>query len=523
MTRSTPAGPLARVVGAVHGKVFGLPPARTPYTVERGVRVPTADGAQLVTDLYAPVGASRGTVLVRTPYGRGLPESLFHGRAFAARGYRVVVQSVRGTDGSTGTFRPMAQEAADAHDTVAWLRRQPWFGGRLATLGGSYLGWTQWALLQDPPPELRACVVVAGPHDFSRAIRGTGSLALADFLTWSATVRARGPHALVSARRRVRGALRERTPELAAAAVFGGERTWFTDWLAHTDLDDPFWADHDATAALASTTVPTLLVGGWHDVFLDQTLEQFRQLEARGVDVALTVGPWTHLDTAAKASLVTDAEALSWFDQHVAGAGSARQEPVRVHLTGAGTWRTLPSWPPRTGDRTWRPTASGVLSEGDGVGIADFAYDPADPTPSLGGRHMSSKAGRQDNRPLERRADVVTFTSAPLAAPLDVVGTPRVELRLDVTGSDADLFVRLCEVDTRGRSWNVTEAFRRLDPGATTVVLPLGSCAHRFRAGHRVRLQVSGGAYPRFARGPQRCRYTVFCADSALHLPVEQG
>ena len=62
----------------------------------------------------------------------------------------------------------MRHEAADGQDTVAWLRRQHWFDGRLATYGASYLGFVQWALATDPPPELRAAVVLAGPHDFSR-------------------------------------------------------------------------------------------------------------------------------------------------------------------------------------------------------------------------------------------------------------------------------------------------------------------------------------------------------------------
>ncbi|MEV6644139.1 CocE/NonD family hydrolase [Amycolatopsis sp. NPDC051371] len=222
------AGPLARAVDRLQSKAFGLGPARNRYTVERGLEVPTRDGALLVTDHYAPVTAGHGTVLVRSPYGRGVPESLFHGRMLAARGYHVLVQSVRGTGGSTGEFRPIVQEAQDAQDTVAWLRNRPWFDGRLATLGGSYLGWTQWALLQDPPPELRASVVIVAPHDFGRGIRGTGALALADFLGWSATVESQGSaglkgiRALVAARRRTAAALKKPGPIADAVATAPG-------------------------------------------------------------------------------------------------------------------------------------------------------------------------------------------------------------------------------------------------------------------------------------------------------------
>ena len=518
MSQPQRAGRVARVVGALHRKALGLPPGGAPYTIERGVRVPTRDGAALITDLYAPVGEAHGTILIRTPYGRGVPESLFHGRAFADHGYQVVVQSVRGTGGSTGTFRPIVQEIDDAQDTVAWLREQSWFTGHLATLGGSYLGWTQWALLRDPPPELRAAVVMVGPHDFARAIRGTGSLALADFLGWSATVQEQGLRAMVAARRRVSAALLEPTTERAAAAALGGEGTWFADWLAHPDLDDPFWTDY--ASALTGTRVPVLLIGGWHDVFVDQTLEQFRLLDDHNDTVAMTIGPWTHLETAVKAAKVSDSEALAWFDQHLAGTRSARAAQVRIFVTGAEQWRTLPAWPPKTSDQRLGLQATGQLTEQPGAGEVEFSYDPADPTPSVGGRHMSAKAGRQDNRGLERRDDVVTFTSAPLEHDLDVIGAPQLHAWLDADRAQADVFARLCEVDRRGRSWNVTESFGHFSPADEPTTIVLGSCAHRFRKGYRIRLQISGGAYPRYARQDEPCHYTIVCSGASVTLPV---
>jgi hypothetical protein len=162
-----------------------------------------------------------------------------------------------------------------------------------------------------------------------------------------------------------------------------------------------------------------------------------------------------------------------------------------------------------------------------------FRYDPADPTPAVGGRHMSSGAGARDNRSLESRPDVLTFTAEPLDSALEVVGAPRLTLTFETDNPHADVFVRLCDVDPRGRSRNVTEVFRRLDPGrGTTLSLELGACAHRFAAGHRLRLQVSGGAHPRYARNPgtgepiatatsfTATRYTVHCDRSVLTLPI---
>ena len=121
-------------------------------------------------DHYVPTTSTRaGTILVRGLYGRGGLASVTGARVYAARGYHVVLQSVRGTFGSGGEFTPGRHEADDGADTVTWLRTQPWFTGRFATMGSSYLGYTQWALLVDPPPELATAIISVGPHDMSAA------------------------------------------------------------------------------------------------------------------------------------------------------------------------------------------------------------------------------------------------------------------------------------------------------------------------------------------------------------------
>jgi putative CocE/NonD family hydrolase len=145
---------------------------------------------------------------------------------------------------------------------------------------------------------------------------------------------------------------------------------------------------------------------------------------------------------------------------------------------------------------------------------------------------MSAGAGVRDNRPLESRQDVLTFTSEPLGSALEVMGSPRVDITLAADNPHADVFVRLCDVDRRGRSRNVTEAYRRLDADHAPLSLELGACAHRFAEGHRLRLQVSGGAHPRYARNPgtgepiatatsfAATRYTIHCDRSSLTLPT---
>ena len=148
-----------RALDATVARIFKMPPGHHDYTLTRAVRVPMRDGVELLTDIYAPLGKSLGTLLIRTPYGRTGLIALLTARYYATHGYHVVNQSCRGTFGSGGDFEPFSPEIDDGADTVAWLRRQSWFGGRFALCGASYLGYTAWALMMDPPPELVAAVI----------------------------------------------------------------------------------------------------------------------------------------------------------------------------------------------------------------------------------------------------------------------------------------------------------------------------------------------------------------------------
>ena len=501
-----PSGP-ARLAERVLSRLLRLPPARNDYRVERDVAVATRDGVVLLADHYVPLtAAQRGTVLIRTPYGRGFPGDLLDARVCAARGYHVLMQSCRGTYGSGGRFDPMVHEAEDSQDTVAWLRRQPWFDGRLATLGASYLGWVQWALLLDPPPELRTAIVLVGPHDMFRAVQGTGAFTLNDALSWSelmihqeVTSLARGMLRTATAKRRLEPAFSGLPLADAAERLLDHRAPWFHAWLTHPESTDAYWDRLKAGAALERVRVPVRLVAGWQDIFLNQTVEQYEALRRRGVDVSLTVGPWTHLQVGtrgagrvapwqprlarrapvgggpgirAREGAGRDLRHRSSQRAGVArAAGVAAAEPVRRSGTSS----------PAAGSPPTRPTGAGPSTS--------FLYDPSDPTPTRAGRLLTSDAGVRDDRPLEARDDVVTFTSPPLADTIEVVGVPVVELALTVDNPYADVFVRLCDVDAEGVSRNVCDGFVRLDPA-----IPAGEVQRLDARARPVRAPVRGRA-----------------------------
>ncbi len=535
-----PLGPVPAAASAVIGRAWRLPPKRNRVLLTRGLRVPMRDGVTLIADHYAPaVSDPRPALLIRSPYGRGFEYGLMMAQFYAERGYHVLLQSTRGTFGSGGDFFPVVHEAADGQDTVAWLRGRDWFDGRLGTLGPSYLGFTQWALAIDPPPELKAMVVHFAPHDMARLAYGRGPFQLMFLLMWSEMVAhqehigmVRGTARMARAQHRLGPVLNALPMESAADGIGGAGAPWFREWVSGPDPHGPRWDPYRASAALQRSNVPTLLVGGFQDAFLDQTLEQYQALRARGVEVGLTVGPWTHLGMDLS---VIIPESLAWLDAHLAGeAPPPRRRPVRVWIGGQRKWRDLPGWPPAdVTDQVWRLHPDGRLSpSAPATGQApatSFRYDPADPTPSVGGRILSvGRAGQQDNTGLEARADVLTFTSVPLPGPVEVLGAPVVRLRVSSDNPHIDLFARLCDVSRRGRSVNITDQIIRVPadgavPGVPrTVTITLDDTAHRFLAGHRIRLQVSAGAHPRYARNlgtgePDGTGTTIAPATISIH------
>jgi putative CocE/NonD family hydrolase len=504
------------VLSRIARRVFGLPAPRTRRVrVHGGLDVPMRDGVVLKADRFAPHLPAAPTVLIRTPYGRG-PLLRTLGRTIAGQGFHVVIQSCRGTHDSGGVFEPMRHERDDGLDTVEWLRSEPWYSGELCTFGPSYVGFVQWALAAEAGPDLKAMATIVTTADFRDSTYAGGSFSLDAVLTWAALLTAqRGPRlANFVELRRGRPKLRRGLAHLPlgeADLVATGERVAFLrDWLARPGAE--YWADRGHAMRRADVTAPVLMVGGWQDIFLPWQLDDYATLRAAGARPRLTIGPWTHGSFALVCHSVT--EAVAWFHAHTGdGQVRPREAAVRVHVGGADEWWEFDDWPPtdaRTRDWFLRPGGGlGGAPPRPGAPPACFRYDPADPTPSVGGpRLVANAAGCLDNRALEARPDVLTFTSGPLEQPVTALGPVAATVHVRTSGEHFDVFARLCDVGPDGRSWNVCDGLVRATPGRVpvdaagvrTASVDLWPTAHRFQPGHRVRVQVSGGAHPRFAR-----------------------
>ncbi len=497
--------------------VLALPPRQSRrIRVDRAVPVPMRDGVTLVGDRYVPEGNDRPPlVLMRSPYGRGMIFGLM-ARLFAERGFQVFLQSCRGTGGSGGVFSPMRQERADGVDTVRWLGDQPWFGGRLYTFGLSYLGYVQWAIAAEAGHLIDAMGLQVTLSNFRNETLAFGGFTQEGSLEWSRIIDS------LQNRRPLKDRLLRRAPRVNMKQIHqhlplneldrlatGRTLPWWQEWLAHDQPDDPWWAQVDQSEATRSVAVPAVMVGGWRDIFLPWQIRDFEAMQARGRDVWLTIGPWGHASLAGMAEGFRQSHAL--FAAHSRGEQPLpERDRVMLYVMGADTWRGYPSWPPPDSRQASLYLTDGrlAMTPAETAGSSRWRYDPSDPTPSVHGPKVMGGARKPDMSRLERRRDVVTFSSPPLTADCDLIGPVAGELYLRSSLEHTDVYVCLCDVDTRGRALHVLDGYMRLRPGdappdhdgVRTVRVDCWPTAYRFRRGHRIKLLVASGAHPRYAR-----------------------
>ena len=502
-------------------RLLRLPPVQIGVTREENLRVPVTDGLTLAADLYRPRASGRyPTVLIRTPYGRDNLVTHFTAQRVAERGYNVVYQDVRGRFDSDGEFEPYVHEAADGQATIEWIVQQPWSDGQVGMWGQSYVGYVQWAAAAAPTPHLKALVpTITMAHlgyDKQRP------LTLDRTLRWLLLLDAM-ENADLSALERLGRTLRADVQDrviapgwshlpLATAdeAILGKPVPFFRTWVEHVHSDSPYWAAVDHRPKVKDIAIPVHLVAGWYDIFLDGQLADYTALRQAGRRPYLTVGPWTHVDSGSKWESLR--VAIDWFDAHLKGQRQRLPaKPVRLYVMGAGEWRDYEAWPVPASLVPYYLQVQGRLSPG--LPSTDsppdhYRYDPADPTPNVGGPLLSSRAGPKDNRQLEARADVLTYTTAPLAQAVEVIGPVKLALYVHSSREYTDFFGRLCDVYPDGRSINVCDGLFRVEPGrgerraggSLYLEVDMTATAYRFQPGHSIRLQVSSGAHPRYAR-----------------------
>jgi putative CocE/NonD family hydrolase len=392
------------------------------------------DGVRLCTNVFRPPVKGRvPALLVRTPYGKGTALAATY-QPFLKAGYAVVVQDVRGRGDSEGVFRPLEQEVQDGYDTLAWIASQSWSNQRIGMLGASYLGIAQWKAALSGSPYLRAISpAVAGCDEFEdRFYSQGGAMKLGHRLSWMAA-NLRLPQIPEP---KFEEYVRHLPLRSADRAATGREIDFWQAALNHPVYDD-YWKAISTREQIGRVKAAALIIAGWYDNFAENDLEAFRLLRSLGREARIVVGPWPHnvpstfpgFDFGPEANAPIRRMQLEWFDRWVKGettapAGSAKAG-AQLFLMGANRWKEAEGWPPRSEPLRLFLWGNGRLSQAAPPKRSrpdSFVYDPRDPVPTLGGAVCCNPKifpwGPMDQRALEKRKDVLVYTSAPLEADL---------------------------------------------------------------------------------------------------------
>jgi hypothetical protein len=520
-----------------------------------GIPVPMRDGARLYADVFRPARANRSPVLLqRTPYGRAQGRATFMDpiRAVEA-GYAVVIQEARGCFASDGNFAPFLYETDDGFDTVEWCAAQPWSDGKVGMYGVSYAGATQWLAAIARPPHLTAIcpVMTAGDYHDGWVYQG-GALRLAFVASWVAqflaipNLRRSGlaPDQVRAEETQIMRGLERLGRTLSYLPLkelpllkWEGLAPYFYEWLKHPD-GDAYWERWNILAHHDRIDVPALNVGGWFDLFASgpprnfSGLQQQAAAESRRNVQRLIIGPWVHswppsvvageVNFGWEASLVGEDIALRWFDYWLREIdnGLLEEPPVRIYVMGSG-WRDEDEWPLKRTEytrfylqsdgRANGLSGNGRLSRDDpGPDSPDlFIYNPLYPVRTLGA------AGIFDQRKAEIRSDVLVYSTPPLAEPMEVTGPVVVKLYASSSALDTDFTAKLVDVAPNGFASNLSDGIVRAryrnSPTVSELLVPsqpteftidLDPTSNLFRAGHRVRLDISSSNFPKFDRNP---------------------
>ena len=381
--------------------------------------------------------------------------------------------------------------------------------------GASYLGFVQWAISSEVGPELKALSIQVSTAEFRSQTYPGEAFSLDTGLSWINLV-ANQEHtsllkqALFPAERKLRPIFAYLPLKDVDKLATGEHVPHFQAWLENNEPGSEYWRVRSFEHTVKDITAPINLLGGWYDIFLPWQLRDYRTLRDAGKQPYLTIGPWAHATLEGMFCGVR--ETLVWCNAYLRDDHSQlRKAPVRIFVTGANEWRDYPDWPPPgLQEQRLYLHPGGVLtndlppsSEPD-----HYRYDPANPTPSVAGPLLVGDALPTDNRALEARSDVLIYTSKPLEQNLEVIGPVQADLYVKSSLEYTDFFGRLCDVDQKGRSINVCDALLRVSPGKPDadpdgilhLIIDLWPTAHRFLAGHSLRVQISSGAHPRYAR-----------------------
>jgi uncharacterized protein len=519
------------------------------------VKVPMRDGVKLSANVFLPRTAGRWAVILeRSPYGAKSAD-WYVNRAmyYASRGYVYVLQDVRGRYDSEGTFHPWDQEINDGRDSLDWCGTQSWSTGNVGMMGMSYMGLVQWLAAPTGSPYLKTIIPHACAADyFMYGMNYTGGAFMHYInLPWAM---GNSAHSRQSALPYDWDKALRLLPILTADEVLTGRPVdFYHEWVLHSSYDG-YWKKVSNFGKYQQMDIPILQICGWLDPHVRSLIANYEGIQKQGTPRAIReqkviIGPWIHTDKPVQSygdldfgpdSVIDMYDVfLRWCDHWLKGTenGVEQEPPLRLFTMGANKWTTAEKWPlPETvwtkfylhsggkansliGDGKLSQTIPGVDEAAD-----HYQYDPNDPVPTLG-----SDANGQilplDNRAVQRRDDVLVYSTDTLGEDLEVTGPAQAHIYASTSATDTDWTVKVLDVYPEGKAINVFEGIirgRLHDPGAIRTGLPapgqyehpkllepgkvyefiveVGVTSIVFRKGHAIRVEVSSSNFPHYDR-----------------------
>jgi len=523
--------------------------------IERHKAVKMSDGVTLYADVYLPAAPGKyPTIVSSTPYGvqRDGAHEMFV--KLAQHGYAVVFFDVRGRYESEGKWEPFRNEAKDGYESIEWAAAQPFSNGMVATNGGSYVGHNQWAAASQAPPHLVAAFPsLASTNIYANWITMGGAFRLSFNYGWGVV---RMPNRIMLPQYwhtesympenlKYENVLMHLPLKDMDMAYEGSEVQHYRDWLKHESYDD-YWKSISDEERFNRIKVPTQTLGGWFDIFLMGTINGYTGMKKNGATpearegAHMIIGPWGHGPTQSYGGVDFTPAAMidmyqfhiRFYDYYLKGikTGIENEKPVQLFYMGINKWRGESDWPiPGTQFRELYLNSNGAANSVRGNGTLTFTkpssansdtyiYDPLNPVPTTGGNNCCgtpTQAGPYDQRPLERREDILVYTSEYLSDTITVAGPVRMKLHAATDGPDTDWMIKLIDVYPNGYAMPISEGILRarfrsgldkmklLTPNQTYEYdIELTGTANVFLPGHRIRVDITSSDFPQFDRNP---------------------
>ena len=500
----------------------------------------TRDRVRLDADVYRPIKDGIFPVLLmRQPYGRAIASTVVyaHPTWYAAQGYIVVIQDVRGRGTSEGEFKLFAHEIEDGYDAVQWAANLPGSTGAVGMYGFSYQGMTQLYAAAGKPIALKTLCPAMLAHDlYGDWAYENGAFCLQANLSWALQLGAETARlkrdeaafcALTTAAKNL--TFGEPVPTRSRLLSELDPASFYHEWLAHPQ-PGAYWEALSPKTYLQDVDLPMLHIGGWFDTFLRGSLSLYKEMASRSQHrQQLIVGPWAHLpwsrrvgaiDFGIEANNPCDRLQIRWFDHFLKGndSGLLNEPPIRLFEMGTNQWRSLDSW------NFTEPTAFYLDSTGlagmddqDGKLIRPspfnsrpspltphhsfdvLVHDPWRPVPAAGG-HAAVSAGSFERSALDCRTDILTYTSEPFADALHLAGEVILKVHCFADTPSFDLGAVLSTVHPNGAVYNFAQGYVRVQSGQKTdpLTFALQPTCICIQPGCAIRLSLSAACFPAY-------------------------